>query len=143
MRILHAIMAAVVSTGAQAATISETCKQDISQRSYTVAGHPIPLQHISGTVAYTLNFDEPSVTVISNNRTTIFRNGSGQHIVVDQDDMTIASTTAMPSSGPVTSQIIRFSKDGSRGSGERQMWLHGHLLQKADTKMVCTRDAIG
>jgi hypothetical protein len=52
--------------------------------------------------------------------------------------MTLAGTTQLGSNGPVTSQIMHFSADGSRGNGERKLLLHGRLLQTADTTMVCT-----
>lgn len=140
MKIVVFLVGLSLATSAEGASLSVSCHQDITQTSYTPTGQPIPTQHIAATVHYVLDFNEPSLSVKSRVGGGRFTNGAGgQHIIVDGDGMTVAGTLYMPNNGPVTSQIIHFSADGTHGNGERKLLLLDKLLQVADTKMRCTR----
>jgi hypothetical protein len=132
------MLALVISMGAaQATPLSVICQQAITQTNYAANGQALPTQHITGTIRYSLDFLEPSVSLDSGTSKAKFTNGGAQHILVDHDGMTLAGTTRFPNDGPVTSQITHFSADGRRGSSERKLSLHGKLLQVADTQMTC------
>ncbi len=140
MKIAIVVAGLSLATGAQAMPLSVSCHQDITETGYTMTGHPIPTQHIATTVHYVIDFAAPSLSVTSRVASSRFTNNiGGQHIIVDRNGMTIAGTTRFPNDGPITSQIMHFSADGTRGDGERKLVLHGRLLQVADTKMRCIR----
>ena len=138
MKISAVMIGLLMTSGANASPIAVNCHQQITQANYTGTGVALPVQHITAQVGYVINFDKRSLTVRSNGKSTTFLDGHGQHILIDHDGMTLAGTTQLGRDGPITSQIIHFSADGSRGNGERKLLLHGRLVQKADTTMICT-----
>ena len=142
MRITVFVLGTMLASTAHAGPIKLLCRQDIEQTSYAGNGKAIPAQHITGTVEYILDPDEPSVMVRSASGTAKFTNGggaNGRHIIVDHDGMTMAGTSTMPNGGPETSEITRFSHGWTYGADTREMRLHGRLLQHSKTVMTCTR----
>jgi hypothetical protein len=140
MRWVALLAGMIFSAGAQAQPLSLNCRQNITLIGYTLQGRPIQTQHGTATVHYVLDYAEPSLTVRSRTGAQTFTSGTqGQHIIADHNGMTMAGTSQMPNDGPVTSQIIHFTTDGTRGASERKLLLHGKLLQVADTQMTCTR----
>ncbi|MBA2936488.1 hypothetical protein HZF05_20595 [Sphingomonas sp. CGMCC 1.13654] len=137
--LIAAIGGIFASLPALADPIDIRCRQDFTQASYTITGHAIPVRRFSSNIRYILDEQARTITIVGPSKRTVFHDGGGQHILVESGGLTMAGTTRFPNDGPVTSQILRFNADGTRGAGESKLVMRGHLLQQNDTVLHCVR----